>query len=168
MKNSKILFMTQGALIAAVYVALSFVAYSFGLSGNAVVQMRLSEVLTVLPAFMPAAIPGLTIGCLLTNILTGGAVWDIVFGTLATLLGALGTFALRKNKWLAPIPPILANARIIPPVLIFAYGATEAYWFILLTVTAGEVLACAAVGYPLMFMMRRYRLFSFPLPKKKK
>ena len=78
MKNSKILFMTQGALIAALYVAFSFVAYSFGLSGNAVVQMRLSEMLTVLPAFMPAAIPGLAIGCLLTNILTGGALWDIV------------------------------------------------------------------------------------------
>ena len=104
MKNRKILFMTQGALIAALYVAFSFIAYSFGLSGNAVVQMRLSEMLTVLPAFMPAAIPGLAIGCLLTNLLTGCAVWDVIFGTLATLLGAIGTFLLRK-KQVACAPP---------------------------------------------------------------
>ena len=123
--------MTQGALIAALYVAFSFIAYSFGLSGNAVVQMRLSEMLTVLPAFMPAAIPGLAIGCLLTNLLTGCAVWDVIFGTLATLLGAIGTFLLRKNKWLAPLPPILANTIILPPVLATVYGGATIPVFIL-------------------------------------
>lgn len=156
MKNRKILFMTQGALIAALYVAFSFIAYSFGLSGNAVVQMRLSEMLTVLPAFMPAAIPGLAIGCLLTNLLTGWAVWDVIFGTLATLLGAIGTFLLRKNKWLAPLPPILANTMILPPVLATVYGGATIPVFIL-TVGLGEIVCCGILGEILVFFMKKYQ-----------
>lgn len=156
MKNRKILFMTQGALIAALYVAFSFIAYSFGLSGNAVVQMRLSEMLTVLPAFMPAAIPGLAIGCLLTNLLTGCAVWDVIFGTLATLLGAIGTFLLRKNKWLAPLPPILANTIILPPVLATVYGGATIPVFIL-TVGLGEIICCGILGEILVFFMKKYQ-----------
>lgn len=148
--------MTQGALIAALYVAFSFIAYSFGLSGNAVVQMRLSEMLTVLPAFMPAAIPGLAIGCLLTNLLTGCAVWDVIFGTLATLLGAIGTFLLRKNKWLAPIPPILANTIILPPVLATVYGGATIPVFIL-TVGLGEIICCGVLGEILVFFMKKYQ-----------
>lgn len=156
MKNRKILFMTQGALIAALYVAFSFIAYSFGLSGNAAVQMRLSEMLTVLPAFMPAAIPGLAIGCLLTNLLTGCAVWDVIFGTLATLLGAIGTFLLRKNKWLAPLPPILANTIILPPVLATVYGGATIPVFIL-TVGLGEIVCCGILGEILVFFMKKYQ-----------
>ncbi len=148
--------MTQGALIAALYVAFSFIAYSFGLSGNAVVQMRLSEMLTVLPAFMPAAIPGLAIGCLLTNLLTGCAVWDVIFGTLATLLGAIGTFLLRKNKWLAPLPPILANTIILPPVLATVYGGATIPVFIL-TVGLGEIVCCGILGEILVFFMKKYQ-----------
>ena len=148
--------MTQGALIAALYVAFSFIAYSFGLSGNAVVQMRLSEMLTVLPAFMPAAIPGLAIGCLLTNLLTGCAVWDVIFGTLATLLGAVGTFLLRKNKWLAPLPPILANTIILPPVLATVYGGATIPVFIL-TVGLGEIVCCGILGEILVFFMKKYQ-----------
>ena len=156
MKNRKILFMTQGALIAALYVAFSFIAYSFGISGNAVVQMRLSEMLTVLPAFMPAAMPGLAIGCLLTNLLTGCAVWDVIFGTLATLLGAIGTFLLRKNKWLAPLPPILANTMILPPVLATVYGGATIPVFIL-TVGLGEIVCCGILGEILVFFMKKYQ-----------
>ena len=148
--------MTQGALIAALYVAFSFIAYSFGLSGNAVVQMRLSEMLTVLPAFMPAAIPGLAIGCLLTNLLTGCAVWDVIFGTLATLLGAIGTFLLRKNKWLAPLPPILASTIILPPVLATVYGGATIPVFIL-TVGLGEIVCCGILGEILVFFMKKYQ-----------
>ena len=148
--------MTQGALIAALYVAFSFIAYSFGLSGNAVVQMRLSEMLTVLPAFMPAAIPGLAIGCLLSNLLTGCAVWDVIFGTLATLLGAIGTFLLRKNKWLAPLPPILANTMILPPVLATVYGGATIPVFIL-TVGLGEIVCCGILGEILVFFMKKYQ-----------
>ena len=148
--------MTQGALIAALYVAFSFIAYSFGLSGNAVVQMRLSDMLTVLPAFMPAAIPGLAIGCLLTNLLTGCAVWDVIFGTLATLLGAIGTFLLRKNKWLAPLPPILANTIILPPVLATVYGGATIPVFIL-TDGLGEIVCCGILGEILVFFMKKYQ-----------
>ena len=145
MKNQKIRYITYGAVIAALYVALSFVAYSFGLSGTAVVQLRLSEALTVLPAFIPAAVPGLAVGCLLTNLLTGAAVWDVVFGTIATLIGALGTLALRKHKWLAPLPPIIANTLILPPILAKVYGGETVPVFIL-TVGLGEIVCCGLLG----------------------
>lgn len=163
--KEKTRFITRAALIAAIYVVLTGISYFAGLD-KGVIQFRISEALCFLPCFLPAAIPGLSIGCLISNIIYGGALPDIIFGSLATLIGALGTYFLRKYPLLAPIPSIIANALIIPPVLIFAYGATEAYWFILLTVTAGEALSCAAVGYPLMFLLKRYKLFSFELPKK--
>ncbi len=93
-------FICVTAMIAALYVVLTFIANTFGLASG-VIQIRLSEALTVLPFFTPAAIPGLTIGCLLSNWMTGCVLWDIIFGTLATLLGALGSYALRKYPWLA-------------------------------------------------------------------
>ena len=100
-------------MIAALYVVLTLLANALGLA-NYAIQVRFSEALTILPFFTPAAIPGLTIGCLLSNILTGCAPLDILFGTLATLIGALGTYALRRFEWLAPLPPILANTIIVP------------------------------------------------------
>lgn len=155
MKNQKIRYITHGAVIAALYVALSFVAYSVGLSGTAVIQLRLSEALTVLPAFIPAAVPGLAVGCLITNLLTGAAVWDVVFGTVATFIGAIGTFALRKYKWLAPIPPIMANTLILPPVLAEVYGGATVYVFIL-TVGLGEMICCGLLGEWLVWLMKKY------------
>ena len=106
MKNKKIMYLSQAAMIAALYVVLTLLANALGLA-NYAIQVRFSEALTILPFFTPAAIPGLTIGCLLSNILTGCAPLDILFGTLATLIGALGTYALRRFEWLAPLPPIL-------------------------------------------------------------
>ena len=119
MRNKKTIFITQAALIAALYVVLTmaFSAFSFGQ-----IQVRVSEALTILPFFTPAAIPGLFVGCLLGNILGGGIPVDIIFGSLATLLGAVGTYLLRGRKWLAPLPPILANTIIVPFVLRFGYG----------------------------------------------
>ena len=108
MKSKKIVYLSQAAMIAALYVVLTLLANALGLA-NYAIQVRFSEALTILPFFTPAAIPGLTIGCLLSNILTGCAPLDILFGTLATLTGALGTYALRRFEWLAPLPPILAN-----------------------------------------------------------
>lgn len=144
MKKTKSL--TQAALIAALYVALTYLANLLGLA-NGAIQIRFSEALTVLPLFTSAAIPGLTIGCLLANLFTGCALWDIVFGTLATLLGTLGTRYLSKNsKWLAPIYPILANTLIIPFVLRFVYGAPDAIWYLFLTVGIGEILSCGVLG----------------------
>lgn len=90
MRNKKVLFITQGAVIAAIYVVLTYIVSLLGLT-NGVIQVRLSEALTILPVFTPAAIPGLVVGCVISNILTGAVIWDVIFGSLATLIGAVGT-----------------------------------------------------------------------------
>ena len=154
MKRTK--FITQSAIIAALYVVLTFVANSLGLASGAI-QVRLSEALTILPYFTPAAIPGLFVGCLLSNILVGSVLWDIIFGSIATLLGALGTYALRKYKWCAPIPPILSNAIIVPFVLVYAYGVTDALPFLAFTVGMGEVLSAGVLGMILLKSLEKHK-----------
>ena len=146
------LFVCHAALIAAMYVALTFVSTAFGLSSG-VIQCRLSEALCILPFFTPAAIPGLTIGCLIAN-LQAAAIWqDLIFGTLATLLGAIGTYYLRRWKFLAPIPTVLANTLIIPIVLKFAYMLDGALPFMFLTVGIGEIISAGIFGYALLFAL---------------
>ena len=150
MKETKTLnvqFVTQAAVIAAIYVVLTllFAPFSYG-----EVQVRLSEALTILPFFTPAAIPGLFVGCLLANLIGNAILADIIFGSLATLIGALGSYALRKRKWLVPLPPILANTLIVPFVLKFGYGAEEAIPFMMLTVGLSEVIVCGIIGLVLL------------------
>ncbi|MFI3176281.1 MAG: QueT transporter family protein [Eubacteriales bacterium] len=160
MKNQNVLFLTQSAMIAALYVVLTFLANSLGLASGAI-QIRFSEALTILPFFTAAAIPGLGIGCLLANILTGCAPYDILFGTIATLLGAVGTYGLRKFQWLAPIPPILANTLIIPLILAYVYGLEDGVPYLMLTVGIGEVISCGILGMTLLFSMKKYtKLFK--------
>ena len=142
-------YMTQAAVIAALYTVLTMIAAGFDLASGAV-QVRFSEALTILPFFTPAAIPGLTIGCLLSNILTGCALPDIIFGTLATLIGALGTYALREHRWLCALPPIVSNAVIIPFVLTFAYHIPGGIPLFMLTVGAGELISCMGLGQLLL------------------
>lgn len=154
--NKKVNFICQAAMIAALYVVLTFIANAFGLASG-VIQIRLSEALTILPFFAPAAIPGLTIGCLLSNWLTGCVIWDILFGTLATLLGALGSYALRKHLWFVPLPPVLANTIIVPFVLRYAYGAEDALPYMMATVGIGEILSCYVLGMLLLFALKKYR-----------
>ena len=157
--KKRIHFLTQSALIAALYVVLTGVSALLGLSSGTI-QLRLGEVLTVLPFLTPAAIPGVTVGCLLANILTGALPWDVVFGTLATLIGAVGTYLLRRAHFtLAPIPPILANALIIPLVLQKVYGVADTYPFLVLTVGIGEILSCGVLGIILLRALRGRRLF---------
>ena len=158
--NKKVLYLTYAAVIAALYVVLTFVCNAFGLASQAI-QVRFSEALTILPYFTPAAVPGLFVGCLLSNIMTGGALPDIVFGSLATLIGAVLTRKLRKYKWMAPLPPIVANAILIPPVLLFAYGI-KPLWFSFVTVTIGEIISCGVLGMLLLFSLQKYakRIFS--------
>lgn len=156
MKQKKAYFITQAAVIAALYVVLTMFINAFNLA-NGAIQVRISEALTILPYFTPAAIPGLFVGCLLSNFLTGAAIWDIVFGSLATLIGAIGTYLLRKWKWCAPIPPILANTIIIPFVLTYAYGLPGGIPFFMLTIGAGEVLSCGILGMILLFALQKYR-----------
>lgn len=145
MKNSTARTVAIGGLIAALYIVLTLVTSLFGFS-NGVLQLRLSEALCILPAFTPAAIPGLFIGCLLSNIIAGGVVWDIVFGSIATLIGAFGTYLLRKNRWLCIIPPIISNAIIIPLVLTFAYGVPESFLFLVFTIGVSEIISAGVLG----------------------
>lgn len=159
----KVKVISQAAMIAAIYVALTFIANAFGLANHAI-QVRFSEALTVLPYFTPAAVPGLVIGCFISNILTGCALPDIIFGSFATFIGALGTYALRKRKWFAPIPPILANALIVPLILMYGYGlmpegvsALYCYLSYFLSVGIGEVISCGILGIILLLTLEKYR-----------
>ena len=146
MKNrKKVQGIALAAIIAAAYVVLTFIASAFGLASGAI-QVRLSEALTILPIFTPYAIPGVFSGCLLANILTGCALWDVIIGSLATLIGAVGTYILRKHKIIATIPPILSNTILVPLVLINVYALEGTYWYFAFTVFIGEFISCGILG----------------------
>ena len=157
-RNTKVGSLTLGGAVAAVYVLLTLLAAALGLASG-VIQVRLSEALCVLPIFFPAAVPGLFVGCLLANLLTGAVVWDVIFGSLATLLGALGTRLLRKKPVLALLPPILANVLIVPFVLSYAYGVPDGIPYLMLTVGIGEVLSCGVLGGLLYRRLKNSKLF---------
>ena len=169
MKNKKTLFfIVQAGLIAAVYVALTLVSAMAGLASG-VIQVRISEALCVLPLFTPAAIPGLFVGCAIANLVTGCAPWDILFGSVATLLGALGAYwigkCIKKStgkskkafflKLSLPFPNLLANILIVPWVLRFVYGDTSAIWFLTLTIGIGELIAGVGLGFILLFAVEK-------------
>lgn len=143
--EKKTRFITKGAIVAVLYIALTMVSNVFGLASG-VIQVRLSEALTILPVLMPAAVPGLFIGCLLANLMCGNLLPDVILGSVATLLGALGTRYLGKNKWIAPVFPIMANTIIVPFVLKYVYGIPGAIWYFALTVFIGEVISCGVLG----------------------
>ena len=160
MRNSKTLYMVQAGFIAALYFVLTWLAAGFDLASGAI-QVRFSEALTILPFFTPAAIPGLTIGCFLANIAIGSALPDVIFGTLATLLGALGTYVLRKHRFLCSLPPVAANALIVPLVLIYAYGVPGGFGYLALTVGAGEAVCCILFGEILLAAFYPVRIQMF-------
>ena len=144
MRNTKVMNLTQGAMIAACYVVLCLVFEPISYGG---VQVRIAEALTILPLFTPAAIPGLFIGCIIANVIGGGIVLDVVFGSIATLIGAVGTYMLRnRSRWLAPVPPILANTIIVPFVIFYGYGTPIPIPLLMLTIGAGEVIGCGILG----------------------
>ncbi len=160
----------QAALIAAIYTVLSlaFLPISFG-----PVQCRISEMLTVLPAFLPAAIPGVAIGCLITNILGGAILPDIIFGTLATLIGAVLTRLLTRGllnnsqsgaslrfRLAAVLPPIISNTIIVPLVLKFAYMYDDALYFMAFTVCLGEIIGIGVIGNILITVLSRQNILS--------
>ena len=145
MKRSTAPGIAVGGMIATLYVVLTYLANAFGLASGAI-QVRISEALTILPVFTPVAIPSLTVGCVLANLLTGCLPWDIVFGSLATLIGAAGTRMLRRNPYAAWIPPVISNMVIVPFVLQRVYGVPEAWWYLALTVGLGEVISCGVLG----------------------
>ena len=145
---------TRIAVITAAYTALTC-AFAFAASG--VIQVRVSEALCILPYFTPYAIPGVTLGCLLSNVITGAMTFDVIFGTTATFIGAVGSYLLRKWKWLVPIPPIAANVLIVPQVLKLVYGVPEAVPFLMLTVGIGEVISVGVLGMLLLFSLEKHR-----------
>lgn len=145
MRNNYARNIAMGGVIAALYVVLTVVANALGLASGAV-QVRFSEALTIMPVFTASAVPGLTVGCVLANLITGCAPWDVVFGSLATLLGAVGTRLLRKKPLLAWIPPVVSNMLIVPIVLQQVYGVPDVWWYLVLTVGAGEVISCGILG----------------------
>ena len=176
-KDDRALFITQAGIIAAVYVVLTVVFAAFAFKG---IQVRISEMLTILPFFFPAAVPGVFIGCVIGNILGGAVLPDVVFGSLATLIGAIGTYLigevhrksvanmgpkvdgfeasnvskikpkgsseLRGGLFLGAVPPIVANALIVPFVLKYAYGEPLSIPLMMLTVGIGEVISCGILG----------------------
>lgn len=167
MRNKQVLFMVQAAMIAAIYVALTFVSSSMGLASGTI-QVRISEALCILPVFTTAAIPGLWLGCLMANLLTGGILVDVLFGSIATLLGAVGTYFLRKHKFACTLPPVVANMVIVPFVLRYGYGFITEYhgidWslpFNAVTVGIGEIITCVIVGGVLLRILLRYRNVIF-------
>ena len=145
MNRNKTLQLANAGMIAALYVVLTWIANLLGLASGAI-QVRLSEALTILPVFTVSAVPGLTVGCVLANLLTGCAAWDVVFGSLATLIGAVGTRLLKDKPLLAWIPPVLSNMAIIPIILIKVYAVPDAWWFLVLTIGAGEIISCGLLG----------------------
>lgn len=162
MNNKKTaLFIAQAAMIAAIYVVLTYFVNAFQLA-NGAIQIRLSEALTILPIFTPAAIPGLFIGCLISNTITGCVIWDIVFGSLATLLGACFTYLLRNTKFVFTLPPVVSNVLIVPLILKYAYHLGDAYWFLVITVAIGEVISCCVCGFLLKQALWKSRHIIFP------
>ena len=167
MRNKKVLFAVQAAMIAALYVVLTYITNLLGLASGTI-QVRFSEALCILPVFTPAAIPGLFIGCLISNLITGGIIWDIIFGSIATLLGALGTYFLRKKKFVYTLPPVIANIIIVPLVLRYGYGFTTIYkgvdislLFNAVTVGIGEIISICVLGSLLKGILSKYRNVIF-------
>ena len=146
----KTVFLVQAALIAAIYTAitLAFAPISYGQ-----IQVRVSEALTVLPTFTPAAIPGLFVGCIISNIYGGGGIIDIVFGSLASLLAAAISYKISKRIFV-PLPPVIINGIIIGHILNYIYNLP--LFLTMLWVTIGQSIACYGLGYPLMKFLEKY------------
>ena len=143
------------AMIAALYAALTLLLapISYG-----AIQCRISEAMTLLPILLPQAIPGLVIGCLVANLLSPVAIWDVIFGTLATLIAALGTYWLRKKPLLAALCPVVANGIIVGVMLAVFYALP--LWLTMLEVAVGEAVA-VALGFILLAALRKVDLSRF-------
>lgn len=154
MKRTK--FLTQAAMIAAIYVVL---VEAFKPFAHGVMQVRIAEALTILPYFTPAAVPGLTVGVLVSNIIGPYGMMDIVFGTSATLIAAYLSYKM-PNKELVPMPPVVVNAIIIGSMLYYIFLGTPDQMPLLATmgwVGLGQLIACYGLGYPLLRMLEKYK-----------
>ena len=162
MKNTKarksLAYITEASAIAALY---TVITVAIGPLGSAAIQCRIPEAMCTLAIFTPAAIPGMTIGCLISNIATGCLWQDVLFGTLATLIGVIGARMLRRIWWLTPLPTVVSNTLIVPFVLAYAYHAEEGIPFLMLTVGIGEVISAYVLGIALYFALRKNARYIF-------
>ena len=162
MKNTKarkrLAYITEASAIAALY---TVITSAIGPLGSAAIQCRIPEAMCVLAIFTPAAIPGMTLGCLISNIATGCLWQDVLFGTLATLIGVIGARLLRRIWWLTPLPTVISNTLIVPFVLAYAYHAEDGIPFLMLTVGIGEVISAYVLGIALYFALRKNARYIF-------
>lgn len=146
-------YLIQAAVIGAIYAVLTIVLAYFSYGP---LQVRISEALTVLPAFTPAAVPGLFIGCLISNLISPYGLVDLICGSIATLIAAFLSYKLRKKSFLVPLPPILVNGMVVGGMLHFAYGIPNLLacmgW-----VALGQAISCYLLGWPLMKLLEKYR-----------
>lgn len=152
--------LVHGAFVAALYIVLTYLANMSGLA-NSPIQVRFSEALCILPAFFPSAIWGLFAGCLISNLLTGCVLIDVILGSIATLIGAIGTYLLKQHPSLMVLPPIIANIIIVPPILAYVYKFEGSLWYFVITVGIGELISCGALGLMLYRLLNRYRTVIF-------
>ncbi len=144
--DRQVRLLVQGAVIAALYAVLTLI---LPVTAAGTVEFRISEALTLLAALTPAAIPGLTVGCVLANVLHGAVVLDVVFGSLATLLAAIATWTTRKNLFVAAVWPAIFNGLIVGLLLRYAYQMDAPLYVLMLSVAGGEAVICYALGIPL-------------------
>ena len=155
MKLHKTRWIAHASMIAAIYIIVTWLFAPFGFGE---IQVRISEALTILPAFTPAAVPGLFVGCLIGNILGGAILPDIIFGSLATLIGAVLVYRTRdKHSFLLPLPPILSNTLIVPFVLRYGYGIALPLPLLMFSIGIGELISCGVLGMILHRALSRYR-----------
>ena len=152
-------FIAHASIIAAVYVLLTYISFVFGLASGAV-QLRISEALTVLPMFIPAAVPGLFVGCVIANLLSGCAVWDVIFGSIATFAAAYVTKRFAQRPLIGFISPVFFNTLIVPPVVYYVYGGTATLIATYIGVFAGEVLSVGIFGSVLYYHLKKTRIFE--------
>lgn len=168
MKHSSIRQITLAAMVAALYAVLSYFGNLFGLTYGPI-QCRFSEALCVLPFLFPAAVPGLFIGCLVTNLMSTVGPLDIVLGSLATLLAGYLT-AKMPSRWLAPLPPVICNGVIVGAMLAwYETGFGPGFWGLFAfhgaTVALGELLACYILGSLLLTALPKVPYFQAMMPK---
>ncbi len=148
--------LAQGAIIAAVYALLTIFLAPIS---SGLIQCRVAEAMSVLPFFTFSAVPGLFIGCLLANVLTGAPIYDVMFGSLATLIAAFITYKMRNcvSKYLAPLPSVVVNALVVGALLTYVYQVGVSFWVAAGYVAVGQAIACFALGIPLMKLLERFR-----------
>ncbi|MBQ8203246.1 MAG: QueT transporter family protein [Clostridia bacterium] len=160
-RKRKIRFLVEGALIAAAYAGLTLAGIGFSYGA---LQFRIAEILTVLPIFTPAAIPGLAVGCFIANIASFNAA-DMVFGTLATLLAAVVTYLLRnvcikRIPLLSLLSPVVFNAVIIGLELYMLSATPWGFGLTALSVGASEFIICVILGIPTVILLKKYNIFD--------